>query len=352
MLLSKEEAQLYDRQIRIWGFDAQKRIKSTNVLIIGVNALSVEISKNLVLAGIKTLTLLDDTLINEQDIQRIFCFCKKHEKSNSSIALASYLRTLNPLVEVRHETKFENLDNLVKESNVVCCTSLLNGKSDLFQLNKLCREFKVPLVICFTCGYAGLLFQDLGDCYEFSRENPIIELKSNINHRVSANFNPNNFTSAKIKFDSLASINEQYYPNPKRPIEGLSPLFPWFLYLINELDKCSLCGFSWHSKNEQHTIFRQKLCHEASRIYGVSYVTSDRGLMIDCVIGSILGGIATQEILKVATLTQQPINNFFAFDGIKSIGIAQKITYDQSAEIEVANRCEEEGFVEAEILNG
>ena len=43
---------VYDRQIRLWGHEAQNRIQTSKVLICGVSALSAEVSKNLVLAGV------------------------------------------------------------------------------------------------------------------------------------------------------------------------------------------------------------------------------------------------------------------------------------------------------------
>ena len=32
--ITEDEAQLYDRQIRLWGLDAQKRLRAARVLVI------------------------------------------------------------------------------------------------------------------------------------------------------------------------------------------------------------------------------------------------------------------------------------------------------------------------------
>ena len=45
--LSANEAQIYDRQIRLWGMEAQKRMKNACILICGFRSLSAEICKNL-----------------------------------------------------------------------------------------------------------------------------------------------------------------------------------------------------------------------------------------------------------------------------------------------------------------
>ncbi|KAH6926812.1 hypothetical protein HPB50_022397 [Hyalomma asiaticum] len=58
--LSQEEANIYDRQIRLWGLESQKRLRAVRVLVAGLNGLGAEVAKNLVLAGIKSITLLDN----------------------------------------------------------------------------------------------------------------------------------------------------------------------------------------------------------------------------------------------------------------------------------------------------
>ena len=49
--VSSREAQVYDRQIRLWGLEAQKRMQASKILISGMRALNAEVCKNLVLAG-------------------------------------------------------------------------------------------------------------------------------------------------------------------------------------------------------------------------------------------------------------------------------------------------------------
>lgn len=66
--LSAEEMAQYDRQIRLWGAEAQQRIRSANILLISLRALGTEIAKNLTLAGVRSLTIIDDELIVEEDL--------------------------------------------------------------------------------------------------------------------------------------------------------------------------------------------------------------------------------------------------------------------------------------------
>jgi len=65
---SSDEIALYDRQIRLWGMQAQEKIRNANILLINVKALGNEIAKNLVLAGVGSLTIVDDNLVTEEDL--------------------------------------------------------------------------------------------------------------------------------------------------------------------------------------------------------------------------------------------------------------------------------------------
>ena len=66
--LSADEIALYDRQIRLWGAQAQERIRSAHILLISLRALGTEIANNLTLAGISSLTIIDDEPVTEEDL--------------------------------------------------------------------------------------------------------------------------------------------------------------------------------------------------------------------------------------------------------------------------------------------
>ncbi|CAK9183537.1 unnamed protein product [Ilex paraguariensis] len=58
--LTEQETALYDRQIRVWGVDAQRRLSKSHILVSGLRGTVVEFCKNIVLAGVGSLTLNDD----------------------------------------------------------------------------------------------------------------------------------------------------------------------------------------------------------------------------------------------------------------------------------------------------
>jgi ubiquitin-like 1-activating enzyme E1 A len=63
-----DEIALYDRQIRLWGVKAQEKIRTANILLVSIKALANEIAKNLVLAGIGSITLADHENVTEDDL--------------------------------------------------------------------------------------------------------------------------------------------------------------------------------------------------------------------------------------------------------------------------------------------
>ncbi|CAN0422241.1 unnamed protein product, partial [Ectocarpus sp. 12 AP-2014] len=59
---------LYSRQLYVMGHEAQRRMATSNVLIVGANGLGAEVAKNVILAGVKSVTLLDDGLAEWSDL--------------------------------------------------------------------------------------------------------------------------------------------------------------------------------------------------------------------------------------------------------------------------------------------
>ena len=59
---------LYSRQLYVLGHDAMKRMARSSVLIAGLGGLGVEIAKNIILGGVKEVTLHDNKLADYYDL--------------------------------------------------------------------------------------------------------------------------------------------------------------------------------------------------------------------------------------------------------------------------------------------
>ncbi|KAJ1510812.1 hypothetical protein HMI55_006837 [Coelomomyces lativittatus] len=68
-----DKVTVYDRQIRLWGIEAQSRLEHSRIVIAGtLELLASEVIKNLALAGVGEITLIANTKVTEQDIHRNF----------------------------------------------------------------------------------------------------------------------------------------------------------------------------------------------------------------------------------------------------------------------------------------
>ncbi|KAI0240926.1 E1 ubiquitin-activating protein [Massospora cicadina] len=63
---------LYSRQLYVLGHEAMRRLAGSNVLIMGLGGLGVEIAKNIILAGVKSVTLYDPTPATYYDLSSQF----------------------------------------------------------------------------------------------------------------------------------------------------------------------------------------------------------------------------------------------------------------------------------------
>ncbi|KAK3013855.1 hypothetical protein RJ639_010203 [Escallonia herrerae] len=101
--LTEQETALYDRQIRVWGVDAQRRLSKSHILVSGLKGTVVEFCKNIVLAGVGSLTLNDDREVTEEVLAANFLIpADENAFDGRSIAelCCDSLKDFNPMVRV------------------------------------------------------------------------------------------------------------------------------------------------------------------------------------------------------------------------------------------------------------
>ena len=100
---------LYSRQIGTFGMEAMGKLVQMNVLICGLRGLGVEIAKNIILAGPKSVSLYDPELVSLRDLGSNFYLHETHiGKTRRDQASSTQLKELNPYVAV---DCLENLPN-------------------------------------------------------------------------------------------------------------------------------------------------------------------------------------------------------------------------------------------------
>jgi len=169
---------LYSRQLYVLGHEAQRRMAASHVLLWGLSGLGIEIAKNLVLAGVKSLTIVDDSLVQWSDLSANFYASPQDVGSRSRAdAALNHLVTLNPYVSV-HSTTCADVDAMIadptrlKTYQVVVCVD--QSLEDQLRANAACRAAgkeeegeQSAVKFCSTSsrGVFGQIFNDFGDVF-------------------------------------------------------------------------------------------------------------------------------------------------------------------------------------------
>ena len=94
---------LYSRQLYVMGHEAQRRMGASDVLICGLNGVGVEIAKNVILAGVRSVTLYDPDPAQWADLSAQFYLTEEDVRASRPRAAAcvAQLAELNQYVSVR-----------------------------------------------------------------------------------------------------------------------------------------------------------------------------------------------------------------------------------------------------------
>ena len=115
MALSTKEQQQYSRHLLLpeVGFQGQEKLKNAKVLVIGVGGLGCPVLQYLTAAGVGTIGIIDDDIVEKSNLQRQVLFSYEDiGKPKVEIALQR-LKQLNPFVSfVSFEERLSN-DNAV-----------------------------------------------------------------------------------------------------------------------------------------------------------------------------------------------------------------------------------------------
>ena len=91
---------LYSRQLYVLGHEAMRRMAGATVLIVGLKGLGVEIAKNVVLSGVKSVTLHDDAPVQIADLSAQFFLAESDVGCGRAAVTAPRLAELNQYVPV------------------------------------------------------------------------------------------------------------------------------------------------------------------------------------------------------------------------------------------------------------
>ncbi|MDC3114646.1 HesA/MoeB/ThiF family protein, partial [Candidatus Pelagibacter sp.] len=159
--LSKSQIERFSRQLVIKNIGAkgQKKILSSKILIVGVGGLGCPAAESLVRAGIGTIGLIDNDIVNLSNIHRQSLFSSKDiNKSKVSVA-AKKLKEINPLTKIKTyklRLNKSNIRNIIENYEIV-----IDGSDNFktkFLINDCCIKLKKKLITGAISKFDGHVF--------------------------------------------------------------------------------------------------------------------------------------------------------------------------------------------------
>lgn len=151
---------LYSRQIASYGSSAMIKISQLKILIYGARGLGIEISKNIILAGPKKVTIYDNNRITINDLSSNFYLEEKDIGKRRDETSLNKLKELNKNVECDY-LKNGDISTNLDEYDILIITQMME-LDDIIKLNKLCHEKKKGFIYCLVFGLTFHCFVDYG----------------------------------------------------------------------------------------------------------------------------------------------------------------------------------------------
>ncbi|XP_062865242.1 ubiquitin-like modifier-activating enzyme 6 [Trichomycterus rosablanca] len=164
---------MLSRQRYVLGDSAMQQMAQSSVFLSGMGALGIEIAKNIVLAGVKAVTLHDSRLCEVWDLGTNFFIREEDVQSGKKRvdAVHSRVAELNPYVQVSTSSvtlsDSTDLSFLLKYQCVVLTEMKLSLQK---RINHFCHSQHPPIkfIGCDVFGICSRVFCDFGENFEVS----------------------------------------------------------------------------------------------------------------------------------------------------------------------------------------
>ncbi|KAK3940368.1 hypothetical protein QBC46DRAFT_385604 [Diplogelasinospora grovesii] len=333
--ISADEIALYDRQIRLWGMKAQEKIRSAHILLVSMKALANEIAKNLVLAGIGSLTIVDHELVSPSDLGAQFFLSSEHVGMNRAVAASSAISRLNPRVRVVVDPTPISLKppSFFSPFDIVIATDL--DAQTLNLVNTATRLHNRSFYAASAHGLYGFIFADLIE-HDFIIERS----RSNISTPIGPESKTRRILAVQPKEGDptremvtkrelystwlLASDGSKLPDDVLKSTRRKKVVTPVLSCLRALWEYTGLCG-GVPNPNDHAALARfTLLCGEKHKALGLPAETLRSEILRSFLqnigaeiapVTAVLGGQLAQDVINVLGQTQQPIQNFVVFDG-------------------------------------
>ena len=310
-----DASDIYDRQIRLWGADAQSKISSAQILYVGLTGVSMEILKNLVLAGVQP-AILDGRPYPEGVLNSPSSFFPVNERLGKEIipkmtvakAIQSHVHELNPLLKEAELNETENLsdvpDAYFSKFDVVICSTKVAGFDQVCRIAAATTKGGGKFFAADTFGLAGVAVLDLGLGHKFRREIG----KNKLSDWESFDFPPLKGIFSK----KLGDISDRW----NKTVPTLWAAYQSFVSFAEQNEWPSQkCSESYAIKTKQYLENEGLTSDFLGPDENLIALATIAGAEVSPVC-AVLGGVLGQEIIKALSGKGEPAKNILLFDGI------------------------------------
>lgn len=164
--LTDGEMLRYARQILLdgWDIDAQTNLKNSHVIIVGMGGLGCPLAETLCRAGVGHLTLIDDDVIDESNLQRQSLFTPDDIGQSKAFIAKQKLNKINNFCQItafQDRLALDNYERILNLSNKNSLSKLICDCTDNFKtrdhINQIAVKQNLPLLSASAIAQTGQL---------------------------------------------------------------------------------------------------------------------------------------------------------------------------------------------------
>lgn len=360
---------LYSRQLYVLGRKAMQNMSESNILIVGLGGVGVEVAKDVILSGVKSVSLYDNKKVRYMDLSTQFYLNESNIGKNRAECCRDKLAELNSYVQVNYvDEKTDLSEEYVKQFTVVILTDC--NLTQQLELNELCRNNNVKFIVAQTKGLCGQIFVDFGESFRvndldgepiktgsvdfFDEDNGIVHCSKSSPHNLqysdyvslsnmensefsikiidSVSFSLKDFNKEEHKIDE--SIKNIIFTQVKQEKEFKFKSMtdsienPEFVHTdMSNFDKPAILHNCFkklqeaeeageNTDNVEKQLYNMEQLDSYGKIKAKFYMSCNGNL---CPLDAIIGGIAAQEVLKACSRKFTPIKQWLYYDVLELV---------------------------------
>ena len=335
------ESEIYDRQIRLWGAEAQSKMSSAKVLYIKTSGISSEILKNLVLAGVQA-SIVDGRFYPDAMTHTPSSFLppserlqqnakpengdlgepntKKVKKMTVARAMAPSIQELNPLLppcEINEEENIESIPSAFLNQFDIIIASKISIK-EAFYITNCTKENddnsnssdsnNVKFYLVHSFGFNACALIDLGRGHQFRKE---------IGKELSGIQSIQDYlTFEEMCKVPLHQVKDRWHKNgPPEIYVQLRCIMNYYGLKQQWPSESNISDFVSATKEflMQQGLKEDYLGNDSD--LGQLGMTANAEVSPVC---AVIGGVLGNELIKAISGRGEPANNMILFDGLES----------------------------------